>query len=611
MYANTKSPEKLWADIRAAETARKERLTNRRSRLSRMVGPAGGTRAPGTEYEPENRLYEWLAYTLPKVTFNNPKVRIRSARPGFPDAIAKALQSSTNRWIREQRLRRMLRLSAVDYLMDWAPTMVTQEPRPGHIVSGVPVWWPQFYSLEPHTFFMDPLALTLEQARFAGHVFLRDYETLCEEAKNPENGWNLEAVERLTPEAGVEEVIPDRGDAPPRGEVALYEVWCPELHEDLDEDPDDGFSGTLYTLGCYRDTQGEEAYELRPPRAYYGPREGPYGLASFLQLRDFPYGISPTIPAEQQLRDLAMTSRAMLDAAHKHKIGTTYPSQFAAEIEKFINTAGQYGVPLPPGAADLVKQIEIAGVTQQQLLHYEMKAQTLDRVLGMADAQRGVVTGDATASENMIAAQATDVRGGDIRQQYQDHVADDLRKVVWFMFHDDRFVVELDGMQIPGMLRPAFRGGKSKGLKFDDLELEIEPYSMEHEGPAMKQARVQRTIEMVGWLAEMVPAAPWMPWTKIIPELTEDSGIQEALEEIDVEAAVEWAAAQAQFEGKQPQDIKATSGRQSQGRPINATVKGGQGRGATSSNYGKGPKALPPQKMGGGKLQSASKGRVA
>lgn len=610
MYANVKSPEKLWADIRAAEQARKERLTNRRSRLSRMVGPAGGTRAPGTEYEPENRLFEWVAYTLPKVAFRNPRVRIRSAQKGFPDRIAKALQGSTNRLMREQRISRPMRLNALDYLMDWGPSMVAQQPRAGYVISGRPVWWPQFYSLEPHVYFQDPLALTIDQARFAGHVYLRDHHTLIEEAKNPENGWNLAEVERLTPEAGVEEVYPDRGDVPPRGEVALYEVWCPELHEDLDEDPDDGFSGTLYTLGCYRDTQGEEPFLLRPPRAYYGPREGPYGCASFLQVRDFPYGVSPTTPAEQQLRDLAATSRAMLDAAHKHKIGTTYPAHFAAEVEKFLNAPGQYGMPLPPGAADLIQKIEIAGVTQQQLLHYEMKGQTLDRVLGMADAQRGVVTGDATASENMIAQQASDIRGGDLKEQFLEAKTDDIKKLVWFQFHDDRFATYLEG-QVQGMIQPAFRGGKEGGVKFDDLELEIEPYSMEYESAATKQARTARTMEVVNWLIAAIPQAPWLPWRQIVSEITEDSHIQEALEEIDIKAAVEWAAKMAGFEGEQAPEVQVKSGRQSQGRPINATVKGGQGRGPTSSSYGKGPKALPPQKMGGGKLQSASKGRVA
>jgi hypothetical protein len=611
-YGNAKDPSKLWAEIKAAEKARKERLSARKQRLARLVGPAGGPQgAQATEYEPENRLYEWLAYTLPKVTYSNPRWRVRSRRSGFSDAIAKAVQSAMNRLTVEQKLRRTLRANCIDYLMDWGPAMVVQEPKPGLEMSGRPVWWPQLYSIEPHVFFMDPLALRIDQAKFAGHTYLRDKTGLVEVAKDPENGWNLEAVQALTEEAGVEIVHEERGDVPARGEVALYEVWCPEMHGDLEEDPDDGFSGTLYTMGCYRDGNGgEEAYELRPPRAYYGPRQGPYSIASFLQIQDFPYGISPTIPAETQLKDLGETSRAMLNAAKRHKVMTTGPAT-DPDIAKKINDPDGWYIPILPGTGQDVRPLEIGGVSQQQLLHFEMKSNTLDRVLGMADAQRGVVTGEGTASEVMTAQQASDVRGSDVAQQFRDHVQDLGEMLAFFVVNDDRFAMEIDGMQLPGMAKPALRGGKSEGFKFDDLELEIEPFSMEHEGAAMRQGRIQRTIELCGWLAQMVPQAPWLPWKDIIPELVESAGLEEALSNIDVKAAVEYAAAMAGFEGKPQQDVKATSGRQSQGRPINVNVKAGQGRGPTSSSYGKGPRAMSPQRMGGGKQMQPGKGRVA
>jgi hypothetical protein len=602
-YQNAKDPTKLWAEVKAAEHARDARLRYRRERLGRIAGPFASNGNIG-EYEPENRLFEFLAYVLPRATFNNPRVRVRSRRSGLPDAVARAMQSVLNRLCADLRIRRMLRANCFNFLTDFGDSMVAPEPRPGGVLSNQPIWWPTPYNLDPHTAFHDPLASRIEDARFSGHTYLRDKEQLVEEAQEADSGWNLEAVQALTEEAGVDEVHRHRLEVPARGEVALKEVFCPEIADDLDADPDDGFSGTLYTLGCSQGTtgNGEEPFEVRKPRAFYGPRSGPYQHVAFMEMEEMPYGLSPTIPAEGQLRDLARTSRAMLRGAARHKTMVTVPAGDAVALAA-IHSPDAWALPWKGDPAG-IKTIEVGGVTQQQLMHYELKGNTLDRVLGMHDAQRGVATGDATASEVLTAQQGADVRISDIIQVFHDHAADILRVLAWYAYHDDRFTIALDGMQVPGMLSPAFRGGKMKGMTFDDLELEIEPYSMEHESVAMKQRRVAHTMELVGFLSQSIPMAPWMPWKDIIPELTEDTGLEESLANIDIDAAVEWAAAQAQFEGKPQQRIEATSGRQSQGRPINVSVKAGSGR-------PQGLKALSPQNMGGGKQQQPGKGRVA
>jgi len=579
-----KDPGKLWSEVRAAERARDNRLQHRRERLARIAGPFAGTRE-SAEWEPENRLFEFIAYTLPRTTFSNPRVRIRSRRSGMSDEIAKAMQSSGNRWNADCQTRRPLRSNCMDYLTDWAVGVVTPKPVAGQSLSGNPIWWPQLYSLDISTWFMDPLALRLDQAKFCGHVYLRNKELLVEEAREKDSEWNLEAVQELTPEAGVDAVHPVRGDVPARGEVAIREVWCPEPAEDQDEGPEDGYNGTLYTLGCSVTSNGDEAYELRPPRPFYGPRWGPYGHCAFMHLKGVPYGVSPTIPAEGQLRELAATSRSMLDNARAYKQMVTIPASDPSALAA-IQQGNQWVVPLTGDPAK-VGQIAVGGVTQQQLLHYEIKTNTLDRVLGMADQQRGIVTGEGSATEVATAQQGSDMRVGDLVQVFHDYVADMQRTAAWYMFHDDRFEIRIDDQPIPGFISPVFQGSHDpKGMKFDDLELEIEPYSMEHESAAVRQMRTQRTIEIVGWLASMVPQAPWMPWQKIIPEITEDSGLEESLSEIDIAAAVEWASAMAQFQGEAQPKVGATSGRQSQGKPaINISISGKKRTGGTKSQF--------------------------
>lgn len=617
-YRNSSDPTKLWAEIKAAERVRDDRLVAREERISRLCGPwAAKGFGDAAEYDPKNRLYEFLAYVLPRTSFRNPRTRIRSRRTGVADAIAKALQSAMNRWSSETNLKGVVRRSCFDYLLDWPVAMVTPGPVAGQVVSGRPIWWPQAYDVDIRTWFMDPVAKSLDSARFAGHAYLRDKEMLVEEAKDPDNGWDKAAVQALAEEAGVETVRGKRSgleDVPARGEVALYEVWCPEPHEDQSEDPDDGFNGTLYTLGCSQGQGGEEkVYELREPRPFYGPRTGPYVHTPFLEVPDLPYGLSPTIAAEQAIRDSARTDRANLRSAARHKVVTTVPAGDPTALAVAQSPDG-FVVPIK-GDPQAVKQLALGGVTQEGLTHAEMKGQDTDRLLGMADAQRGVVTGEGTASEVLTAQQGSDVRIGDVEDRFKNtHVAGILRVASWYACNDDRFQIGIEGMEgAKMMLAPTFRGGKTEGFKFEDLELEIEPYSMEYESAATKQMRVQRTMELAQFLATTIPQAPWMPWKDIIPEMVEDMGLEEAFANIDVNAAVEWASQMAQFEGQQQPKATATSGRQSQGRPINVSVKAGGGRGGKgpSGYLSGGSKGPSKQAMGGGKSVKAGQGRVA
>jgi len=593
----------MWAEVVSAEHVRDERLQLRNTRLARLAGPYAYSRL-AAEYEPENRLYEFLSYTLPRASFNNPRVRIRSRRTGAADFVARAMQAGMNRMIVDMELRRTVRRGCLDYLLDYSPFLVSPQPQPGMTYSGLPVWWPQLYALDPTVWFMDPMADLLGQARFAGHVYLRDKDQLLEEAKDDQEDWRLEDVKALTEEAGIEKVHPDRYDSPARGEVALYEVWVPELHADLDVEPDDGYSGTLYTLGCARGQDYQQPYMLRRPRPFYGPRWGPYRLAQFMTVQDIPYGLSPTIVAEAQIRDLAATSRAMLANARAHKTMTTIPAGDPVALAA-AQAEGRYVIPLK-GTSDAIKVIEIGGVTAQQLTHFQMKAQTLDRVLGMADIQRGLVAGQGTASEVLTAQAASDIRTQDITQVFHDHIADCLRTMAWYAYHDDRFLVSLSEEDLPVPLpKPVFRGGKSDGMTFDELELEVEPYSMAHESAQERQGRVAQTVEIVGWLAQTIPMAPWMPWDKIIPELVEDAGIKEAMETIDVKAAVEHAAKMAGMDMEGTPTPKVTSGRQAAGKPINVNVKPG-GSSAVPKRTPAGGFSLP--KQGGASKNGAPRG---
>ena len=50
------------------------------------------------------------------------------------------------------------------------------------------------------------------------------------------------------------------------------------------------------------------------------------------------------------------------------------------------------------------------------------------------------------------------------------------------------------------------------GARYDDLELEIEAYSMERTNEALLQKRGAETFQIVMGVAPMIPQAPWINW---------------------------------------------------------------------------------------------------
>lgn len=568
MFHGAESPVKMLAEIRSAEEVRDQRLSLRKERLLRLAGPFASQHT-AANYEPENRLWEYAAYTLPKLAFSNPRVSVRSRVPAMRPLSA-GMQGAMNRWCSETNVTQTLRYCALDFIMDYCVALVTPEPHPGNVAFGRSVWWPQAYQIDPHTFFIDPLASRPEFARFMGHVYTRDLDDLIREAEEGEGDWHLESVLGLKAEAGVEKVYRDRRMAPPRNEVAIYEVFVPELHADLEEDPDDGFSGTLYTLGCGYDAKGNEwGVSLRAPRAFYGPRTGPYVVGAFLWNPEVPMGLSPTTPAEAQIRDLSDASRAALKRMRTFKTMTTVPASDPTAVAA-AQSEDCFVVPLK-GDPESIRPLSVGGLTQQDLAHLELKGNTLDRVLGMADIQRGLVAGEGTASEVLTAQAASDIRTGDVVGEYRKFVQKVLHAVAWYCYHDDRFIVQTeDGTVLVG--GPS-EDGSDQGMQFDDLQFEIEAYSMDYESGAARKQRAGQTMELVSWISSMIVQAPYWDWPRILDELGDLYGIEDLAEMVDYETAMEVASAMVGSGSEQRPQPKAMLGRGATGAPINVKMQ--------------------------------------
>lgn len=524
-------PAKLMEEVQAAVRYRDQHLKSLDEQLQRYRGPAwrkdGYT--VGSDYAPENTYYEYVSLMIPKLIFDNPRVQVQSRKPGPANDVATAMRYGLNRWVRDCVLRKRLVELATDMLFSFGvavvkesfadeagrsvslPTKETQDP-------SKPLW-PVVERICQKQFIIDPGCERPSDAIYMGHEFRRTRKDLLEMAKKTE-GWNVEAVR----EAAAAEPYAKKGQNaqyPNRDEIVVYEIWVADM--ELEESPgaEMGFHGTILTMAACESAQGAQPIGkyLRKPRPYYGPRTGPYSMFGVYKVPDSPIPLSPLTAVESQITDLNQHVRSASNSMMKHKriVGVNDPR--TAQLVKDTGHDYVAVVPFEDGRA-MVQEFELGGQTEQQANWIATCRERADRALGMDEALRGAVSGAGTATEHTIASEAANTRIAYIKQAFSDSVTALLEKVAFYMYHDDRIVFPLGSevgraLGMPPDAVPYFEGGGhdlEEGYTFEDLELEIEPYSMERASEGMAQ---KRAMEMHGMIMNTLPAMqqyPDYPW---------------------------------------------------------------------------------------------------
>ena len=585
-------PENLYSEIQSAERYRDEHLRSYDRRRRRYFGPSySGDDVTG--YEPENHEFEYVSLLLPKTVFDNPRVKVSSTRMGPIQDIASAVQAGMNRWIRDVKLRKALVRVGLDTFMCWGATVVRMEPdrdrkAPEWSPASLP-YRPVVERISPKRIFWDPMALDVSEARFIGHVWVRDKDDLEKLAKeHPEDGWEMDAIKGLASDSGTDKLQRDpamRG--PTRNEIVCYEIYVPNYQIEGEPGPEDGFNGALFTLAVGGSRDGNsKACCIRKPRMYYGPAEGPYTLYGIYPVPDETAPLAPTVAIQAQVETLNMHAKAVMKAASQRK-RIAFVARAEPDLQKKVKRA-EDGDVVPVNTEELnnnLKEIELGGVTPAALNALQIERERRDRISGMSDAMRGNVAGAGTATENAIAAEASTARMAFIKQQFTDCVTDMLRKVAWYMYHDDRIVFPVGdeiqnqsqemmmaamggpvgaSMPQPPMVgmppqkdaapsedrfiskgEPWYQGGvpdEMSGYSFKDLDLDIEPYSMERTSEMQQQRRMMELVQIV---TQILPAAMQAPvdLQAMMNAVANMANVPELARIVDIKAAKQLQAA--------------------------------------------------------------------
>lgn len=536
--------EGLYEEIRAAEEVRDKYLRSFGSLVKGYHGPAYNSdmEGDGAAWEPENHVFEYLSLVVPRCVYDNPRVRIKSKRGPIAQMVGQALQHGLNRWIRDTDFRNTLLPIARDTCMSWGVGIIESEETQFDVWSKIRRRWesqtfrrPTVRRLSPRRFGMDPACDSPEFARFQFHRWVRDKNDLIEEAMG-DPSWDVAAIEGMSAETGTDKLGRDKdAEIPDRGEVVGYEVWVPEFEMDESPGPDYGFHGTIFTLSLEpgRKDGDENPGFIRAPRPFFGRRTGPYVVSGVYSVPDIPWPLSPLLATYGQQRELNENAKGMSRSMQQYKkivlVDAANP-ELAARVR---DSKHHYVIPVTGLDKNQVIEVEIGGITPQMIEQFAVLRARLDRASGISDAQRGNSGTGNTATAEAIADESATVRMSFVRQQIERSAKELLTGVGNDLWYDNRVAFPIAGDEAAGFVDPAsampmaepwFQGGvmppdpfsTEPPVRFEDLELDIEPFSMERVSEGQLQAQAQNMIGVATTVGPLIPQIPWVNWKGLL-----------------------------------------------------------------------------------------------
>lgn len=519
---DTADPDVMAEEVRRAEEFRRKHTARGREIARRYMGNWYRVDTI-TEPTPENVVAGYVTFMLPELSFLAPKVRVRARRPVTHRQIAEWMEMGLSSWLDQVDWTEEHQDAVRDMLLNFGVIMVGIEPRDsGFDADGVAyqseALRPFAHRLPNDHYFVDPRGETVRGARFQGHVYWLDLETL---QNNPDQ-YDPAGVAQLTSDDsdgqeqnsdGWNERAMSLGLSGPRKRVALCDIWVPE-------------TGELITLAkAGRDTTNILLRRI----PYQGPKTGPYEVLGAYRVPGDPYPMSPLQFVMEQFEELQLHVQATSEAAETYKRFVIVDAA-QTDLATVVQGAQNGAVCTVRGfSAGQMQEVEMGGPNPQQMQYVVSIRDRFDRVLGMGDAQRGRAA-NTTAREAMIVQSNVDGRTEYLKARVNDSGKRVLAKVGWYLFDNPLVVMPVStvdpmtGQAWEGL----FLGGTQPGqenLDWDgDFILEIEADSMGRPDSAQDIANAQLLFQIGPQAVQLMTEMPGLNVRWMLQELGDAMG---------------------------------------------------------------------------------------
>ena len=506
--------DSMYLELQSAKRQTKRHLTHYREMISEFVTP-WANEAVVTEYEPENHAYQRITTTMPQKVFDNPGWSIETDRPGEYQTHARLLERFMNNWNREVDLQRFLAdgpCRDMDFAIGIALVRLDDAKASGFKSEGseeayVRGLMPKVERISPESFIWDPVASCEEDALFFGHRTIWDREELLDLAEK-EKGWNVESIKAACAYTGHDDIEEARKrEGLKRDEVVIWYVWCRKIKQWL----------TLFDDAC----QVNPGKWPREPQDAYGPECGTYAFFRGEKVPEQFFPLPSLIATRGQQKDFNAVSNAVTDQIEAFKEFVISNDQTVANA--IVKDPTHHVYYSPTMKQENIWQGKIGGLTPEMMAGFEFKRERLDANSGMTEAQRGQTNTGATATADVIANTAAQLRMSGEKSAVEYGTNRIGYIVAWYAFHEPQIAMYMGESQQGAVW---FRGGPmGKGDKFEFYRLSIKAYSMERPSEAQRATRVQFYTQVLPQLALVMPQTPQINWGYVFEELADSMGM--------------------------------------------------------------------------------------
>lgn len=522
--------------------------------IKRFFGPAYNSRNVPSQVDFENHAFTWISIFLPILASGNPRVRGKSMRQGSAAAFAKATELAQNRNFELEDIKRTIEQLATDWAFKYCVSITSPMPLPGISEREDPRYRPTSVRLSLEDYVWDMMAKQHAACRFQAHRIIRDKEDLLREAEErPERGWNEAQISKLQADKTNDNNRKRHQTDLRRGEVEYWEVWVPEfsmeaaideLGEEFVPTTEAGYNGTIVTIAQ------DASDELRPPRPFWGPREGPYTYSGYLYVPDEVVPVSPLVGTSAQAEIYNAVLSSAIESIKDYKKGIAVKSDsgnLSQVIAGFVHD-GIMTIDAMDKLQENMQQIEVNGVTPQVMAQLDMLRVLLERASGITENQLGIPSGASTATEASIAQMSTAKRMGYMTEKFIQTVVKPIaRKESWYLTMDPRsrtslgdlaaglFVDPRTGIPIE---MPVLVGGPESGSFLEDYDVDIEPISMRYTSEMLEAEKAASWEAFLFTAAPMMPQLPHVDWGLVFSKKAEQLGDPSLARAVDVQKAM-------------------------------------------------------------------------
>lgn len=425
---NLDSAMELFHEIRDAEKLRDVYLDTWKNILARWVGKRYRSDFT-TKPTLENYIHSYLSLVLPQMVFSTPVCSVSPEINAEDTATAMIMEGALNCWMKRNHYKGTLKRMARDMILGWGVTQTGYGLRDRSLegavasISQASPAMPFNRSVPIGNHFVDPQCWGYDTRRFEGHSYDVDIEDiLSDERFDPAAAQTLapNRANRIRPDLPFTDRREFEAD---RKRVTLYEVWVPE-------------AGMIFTLG----QTGEHGAVFLRREKYIGPKDGPYNLWGVWEIPGQIYPFSPIAATFDQFEDLNIHAESAQRSARSYKRFGTF-NKMNNDDGKAVQSV-KHGQMVGLTDASSVKEMEIGGMSQQQVTVLAQLKDRMDRNLGHGDAQQGV-TNSSTATANQLTQNNSDLRTDWLRQALVDNAETDLRKIGWYFWNREELVMSI------------------------------------------------------------------------------------------------------------------------------------------------------------------------